>query len=545
MTAAHAARRKTTQILKSKLATGCLSLVLAAVHTAALAADMILVGAFDLGPGGNPQKFNPLAASAGFTWYNKYFGTLALYDVGFEKISGDLAESWTMAPDGRLITFKLRKGVKWHDGKPFSAKDVKFTLELAKNPDSGSLFVARLDGLSHVSTPDPLTVVLTLKSPNAPILDTLTSLMMLPEHHLGGVAPKELRNADWWRRNPVGTGPFKWSRYEPDQYVELLANADYYRGRPKLDKLVNRYFKDSGAAAMALQAGEIQFSYLTLDQVKDAKASSSYRIVSGPSQVLNYLGFNNQEARFQDVRVRQAMLMALDREAIIKYLYGGQAQAGQCVYTQALFVPSDVKAYGYDPQKARQLLREAGWERIKGEPIELITYYGDQLSKDVLATIQAQLASVGVHVVPRFLDGPTFGKLVDSGKFALAFAGAGNGPEPDTLGPFMESAHTPPKGVNRMRVNLPEIDKLFDTGRQETSAAKRPAHYQSICRITNAHLPWAPLWESKRFGGIAKTVQNMVWTPAPAGGRYQDHAENWSIQRHAPQGSDKPTLALR
>nr|CAQ51302.1 oligopeptide ABC transporter [bacterium AK-MB16] len=105
---------------------------------------MILVGAFDLGPGGNPQKFNPLAASAGFTWYNKYFGTLALYDVGFEKISGDLAESWTMAPDGRLITFKLRKGVKWHDGKPFSAKDVKFTLELAKNPDSGSLFVARL-----------------------------------------------------------------------------------------------------------------------------------------------------------------------------------------------------------------------------------------------------------------------------------------------------------------------------------------------------------------------------------------------------------------
>ena len=246
--------------------------------------------------------------------------------------------------------------------------------------------------------------------------------------------------------------------------------------------------------------------------------------------MINYLGFNAREPRFKDVRVRQAMLMAVDRAAVVKSLYGGRAQLSNCVYTQQQYVAPDVDAYAFNPARARQLLAEASWERIKGEPIELITYYGDQLSKDVLATIQAQLADVGVQVVPRFLDGPTFGKVVDSGRFSMAFAGAGNGPEPDTLAQFLQSAYAPPRGTNRMRVNIPDLDQQFDAGRQEIDAARRPDHYRSICRITNAQLPWAPLWMSNRFGGVSTTVQNMVWTPAPAGGRYQDNPENWSLK---------------
>lgn len=504
---------------------------LLATASATCAADgKVLTGAFDVGPGGNAQKFDPLTASAGFTWYNKYFNTLVLYDVNFERISGDLAQDWRVSPDGKVITLHLRKDVKWHDGKPFTSRDVKFTLELVKNPDLGSAFASRLESVTGVDAPDPYTVVLTLKAPNTPLLDTLTSLMIVPEHLLAGISAKDLRNADWWRSRPVGTGPFKWVRYETDQYVELAANADYYRGRPKLDKLVNRYFKDGGAAALALQAGEIQFSYLTLDQVKESRSNSLFTVTVGASQVLNYLGFNNDDPRFKDARIRRAILMAIDRDSIIKTLYAGQAVTGNCVYTQKQYVPADLMTYAYDAAKARQLLAAAGWERSKGAPIELITYYGDQLSKDVLATIQSQLAEVGVQVVPRFVDGPTFTTVVDSGKFSMVFAGGGNGPEPDAVSPLMESAYAPPKGMNRMRVAIPELDKLFDDGRQEVDAAKRIDIYKSICRMTNARLPWAPLWMSNRFGGIGKRVKNMVWTPAPGGGRYQDNAESWSIQ---------------
>jgi peptide/nickel transport system substrate-binding protein len=508
-----------------------LTLALAAslVSTPSLAANKVLVGGFDVGPGGLAQKFNPLTATAGFTWFNKYFGTLALYDEKFQKISGDLAQGWQVSPDGKTVTIALRTDVKWHDGKPFTSRDVKFTLDLVRNPELGSAFATRLEGLSSITTPDAKTVVLNLQVPNSPIFDALTSLMIVPEHQLGTMKPQDLRNAEWWKNSPVGTGPFKWGKYLPDQYVELDANPDFYRKKPKLDKLVNRYFKDGAAAAIALRAGEIQFTYLTLDQVPDITARQNARVVEGSSQVLNYLGFNNTEPRFKDVRVRQAMMMAIDRAGIVRSLYGGRAQLASCVYSQPQYVPNDVNPYGHDPARARLLLAEAGWDRIKGEPIELLTYYGDQLSKDVVSTLQAQLAAVGVDVKPRFVDGPTYGQIADSGKFTLVLAGAGNGPEPDSISPLMDSGDQPPRGVNRMRVAMPELDRLFDQGRKESDVARREAIYKDVCRLTNARLPWGPLWVANRFGGIGQKVQGMVWWPAPGGGRYQDHAENWDI----------------
>ncbi len=507
------------------------SLVLATCLLAwpAQAAEKVLIGAFDVGPGGFPQKFNPLIATAGFTWYNKYFGTLALYDEKFQKLTGDLARAWKVSADGRTLTLQLRPDVRWHDGKPFTSRDVKFTLELVKNPDLGSPFAARLESVTSVATPDARTAVLNLQSPNSTILDTLTSLMMVPEHLLGGIKPADLRNADWWRTAPVGTGPFKWGRYRPDQYVELLAHADHYRGRPKLDRLVNRYFKDGGAAAIALRAGEIQFTYLTLDQIGEVSAGASARVVEGSSQVLNYIGFNHLDPRFQDIRVRQAMLIAIDRAAIVKSLYAGRARLAPCIYSQPAYQPADLAPHAHDPVRARQLLAEAGWDRIKGEPIELLTYYGDQVSKDVISAIQAQLAAVGVSIKPRFVDGPTWGQLADSGKFSMVLAGAGNGPEPDVISPFLDSDYLPPRGINRMRVTMPELDRLFEQGRRESDAARREAIYRDVCRLTNARLPWAPLWVANRFGGIGSQVRGMVWWPAPGGGRYQDQAENWDL----------------
>lgn len=497
------------------------------IATDASAVEQKFTGAFDVGSAGNAQKFNPLIASAGFSFYNKYFSTLTLYDVGLQKLSGDLAESWAYAPDGKRLTIKLRKDVKWHDGVPFTAADVKFTLELVRHPAMASVFAPRLKEVGAISTPDASTVVLELVQMDASLPDAFTSIMMLPQHLLAAITPKDLRNAEWWK-SPVGTGPFKWAKYTPDQFVELVANPAFYRGKPKLDKLVNRYFKDGSAATIALQAGEIQFSAMTLDQVRENQSSRAVDVVAGPSHVLNYIGFNHNDARFKDIRVRQAILLAVDRRAIARSIYSNTATVANCVLTQPQFVPTDINQYETNVQQARALLDAAGWKSAK--PLEMLTYYNDQASKDVVVVLQAMLAKIGIQIRPRFVDAPNFSNLVDASKFDLVYAGAGNGPDPGTLIPLLKSSYAPPRGVNRMRVNLPELDNLFEQAQREPDQTKRNSIYQQLCRLTNAQLPWIPLWVGQRFGGFAKNVQNVLWTPAPGGGRYQDYPERWYIQ---------------
>lgn len=509
-------------------------LVVAAITAIASAALPVsaqtFVGAFDVGPAGNAQKFNPLTSSAGFSFFNKYFGTLTLYDVSLQKISGDLAESWSYAKDSKSLTIKLRKGVKWHDGKPFSARDVKFTLDLIMNPELATVFAPRLAEVAEIKATDDLTVVLVLKSADVTLPDAFTNIMILPEHLLAKIPAKDLRNSDWWK-TPVGTGPFKWTKYLPDQYVELEANKDFYRGAPKLAKMINRYFKDGSSAAIALQAGEIHHTYLTLDQLKDNQSNKNVDVVSGPSHVLNYIGFNNSDPRFKDLRVRQAILLALDRQSIVKNIFAGTAELANCVLTLPKFVPADLNKYETNAAKAKSLLAEAGWEKLSGgDPVELLTYYSDQGSKDVMATIQSMLAAVGVKVNPRFVDPPTYAQIAESGKFSMVFAGQANGPDPSVLNSVLDSNYAPPRGLNRMRVSIPEVDKLIEAGKGESDDGKRSAIYQQLCRVTNAQLPWVPLWVANRFGGNSKNAVGVIWTPAPGGGRYQDFPETWSLR---------------
>lgn len=504
-----------------------LALTFALCTLGSASADKVITGAFDQGPGGAPGQYNPLTTTAGFTWLNKYFSTLVLYDPAFKKISGDLASSWTVADGGKKYTFVLRDGVKWHDGKPFTSADVKFSLELANNPDSGSGFAAKFGNISRIQTPNARTVVLTLSKPNAALLDAMTNFMILPAHELSKIAPKDLRNAAWWRTNPVGTGPFKWNKLVPDQYVELVANPTYFRGKPKIDRLVNRYFKEQAAAVVALKSGDIDFTYLTLDDTKTF-SGNAVKIISGSSQVANYLGFNNASPVLKDVRVRQAILHAIDRDTIVKQLYGGGADVANCPVTNTKYVPKGINTYAYNPEQAKALLKAAGWN--SGQTVEVLTYYSDQLSKDVLVTLQQMLAQVGFKIAPRFVDVPTYNQTTGGNDFLMVYAGIGNGPDPDTLYPSMHSDFIPPNGTNRMKVTIPALDKLFEQGQETTSASTRTKAYQDMCALVNKQLPWDVLWSAKRFGGVSNNLSNFIWTPAPAGGRYDDKAHLWDTK---------------
>jgi len=489
-----------------------------------------LVGAFDVGPGGCPECFNPLQATAGFTWLEKYYSKLLLYDVTFSQLQGELAESWEVSEDGTEYTFKLRSGVTWHDGQPFTSADVKFTIELAKHPDSASYIGAKFTGVESIETPDDLTVVLKLSEPNAAILDALTFLVMLPKHELENIAPADLVQSDWWRTNPIGTGPFKWSQYRPGEFVELVAYDGYWRGRPKLDKIINRFFPEAGSSVIALRSGDIQFTYLTTDEALALEGEQNITILSGPSQVVNYLGFDLTDPRFQDARVRQAFMYAIDREAIVEQLYQGTATIVPCAYGLEQYLPAESNDYAYDPERAKALLEEAGFDT--SQPVQEVTYYTDQLSTDVLVTIQQMLADVGITLELRAVDVPTYNQIMSGpDDWDVTFAGAANGPDPDVMATHFESKEQNPTALNRSNIKDAELDRLFIEGRRATDPTARAEIYQQICTIMNEQVYWAPMWVTTRFGGVTNNVENFIWTPAPGGGRYYDAAETWTISQ--------------
>ncbi|CAN7343302.1 ABC transporter substrate-binding protein [Devosia sp. LjRoot16] len=491
-------------------------------------------GGFDVGPGGFPGNFNPLAATAGLTWLSVYYEPLVIYNADLTAIVGDLAESFEISADQKTYSFKLTSE-SWHDGEAFTAADVKFTLEAAKSGDTGSVFAARLGAIESIATPDDRTVVLTLSAPNAGLLDTLTKIMMLPEHALGKVPPADLAKSTWWSTTPVGTGAFKFEKYVTDQYVEVVADEDYRGGRPAVDKLINRYFENSAAAVAALRAGEIQFTYVEADDVATFSGNDQFKVIEGPSFVVNYVGFNQEVPFWKDLKVRQAVMHAIDRKAIIESLYNGAATEANCGYVADQFVPDGIEPYAYDPEKAKALLAEAGWAEINGDkPITILTYYNNPLSTNVLAAIQAMLAQVGINIVPRAVDSPTYNATVLAAEpnfadFPLIYAGLQDGPEPSNINVGLNETMIPPAGTNALRIRMPEVSAAFDAALGETDATKRDARYQAVCQAMNANLPWATMWVANRYGVASTSLEHFVWTPAPGGGPFDADPEKWDL----------------
>lgn len=499
-----------------------------------LAADGgTLTGAFDVGPGGFQGNFNPLMATAGFTWLSLYFEPLVIWDQNLAAIQGALAESYEVSEDKLTYTFHLADA-KWHDGEAFTSEDVKFTIDMAQQGETGTVFAARLGAIETVETPDDRTVVLVLSEPNAGLLNTLTQLMMLPQHALAEIPAENLARNEWWSTSPIGTGPFAFSEYVTDQYVELVANPDYREGAPKLDRIINRYFENTAAAVAALKAGEISISYVEADDAATFD-EDAFDVIEGQSYVVNYLGFNNEVPLWEDARVRQAVMHAINREAIIESLYGGAAEAANCGYVADHLVPSDIDPYPYDPEKAQQLLEEAGWDEINGDdPITILTYYTNPLATNVLAAMQAMLAQVGINVVPKAVDVPTYNATIyaqepDWSQFPMVYAGLQNGPDPSAINIGLNEAQIPPAGANFLRVRMPEVTDALNAALNETDTSQLDARYQDVCQAMNENLPWGTMWVASRYGVASKDLENFVWLPAPAGGPYDANAEDWTI----------------
>jgi peptide/nickel transport system substrate-binding protein len=513
-----------------------------AADAAPAAGENTMVGAW-VGPCCNPIDFlNPLSAGGGYHWFTKIFSHLVTYNVEYTEIVPDLAESWSTSDDSLTWTFNLRQGVTWHDDTPFTADDVVFSIELCLDPlvkcnKAGELSTiagaadykdGKATTVSGLVVVDENTLQVTTDGPNAAILDTLAETWIVQKASMAELSRENLDQNDYWRTKSIGTGPFKFVKFVEGQSIETAAFDNYWRGRPKIDTLIRREFKDPATALLAFDAGEIDFTYLTLDELERESANENAVIIPGPSQVDNAITVNpNAHPALADPRFKQAMLYAIDRKSIIESIYQGAATAVPCLYGNPKYHPDGIEMYDYNPDKAKELLAEAGIDTATLPEFVMDTYYNDQLSADVMTVIQANLADVGIKISLMPLDGAAWNaRYYEKGESQMTFLGGANGPDPNRAHQYFHSQST---ASNIYGYNNPDLDALLEGGRKEMDPEARVGIYQQACTILGQDLPWIFLWQTTRYGIVSKRIANFQFTPAPGGGSYYDAAELWEI----------------
>jgi len=434
-----------------------------------------------------------------------------------------LAQSWETPDSGKTFVFKLRPGVKWHDGAPFSAKDVVFSLNLYANPKVGSPWSQKLSAVSGyaafqsgaatslagVSAPDDMTVRIELDNAKPAWVELqLIAISILPQHLLGGVAPQEIRGNRFWI-NRVGTGPFIWKAYASDQYVETVRNADYFLGAPKLGRIVYQIYKDISPIVSGLELREVDaMSYegggVPLSELGRLQKVPDLAVLSKVNAGLpTYIQFNLANPRFADVRVRQAFMVAIDRGAIIETVKQGTGELSNTMFPQAWARGDNLDPYDYDPARARRLLKEAGWST--GKPIDFIYYYTDQMNVDTVVAIQSYLAAVGIDIKPRLLDPATINQVYADGSFELGLFANGMGLDP-SLGSPLVACGSKPLALGYCNK---DVDALFDKGLSSADRSVRARSYQEISRIMNREVPKAWLFNEVRPLAFNKRIMGL------------------------------------
>ena len=415
---------------------------------------------------GEPVSLDPAIITDGISnrITRQIYEGLVKYKGATTEVIPALAEKWEVSKDGTVWTFTLRKGVKFHDGTPFDAAAVAWNFDrwrLSKHPQhenqikAGQTFEyyeAQFGGfddkslITKVEAVNPFTVRITLKTPQGPFLANLAMFVF------DLVSPKAVeKDGVNFGKNPVGTGPFKFVEWKVGQEVILEANKDYWdkANAPKVQRVIIRNIKDNSQRLAALKAGEIHGMLgLNPDDVKVVRADANLQIILRPPNNTGYVAFNYKVKEFQDGRVRQAVAQAVNKKAIVDALYGGLGLVAKEFQPPALWgYNKDLKDYEYNPQQARELLKDAGfgsglkeitWADGKREPLQLWympvsrPYFPNP--KEIAEAIAADLAKVGITVQLQTTDWTVYLDKRKNGQLPLYMLGwTGDNGDPDNF----------------------------------------------------------------------------------------------------------------
>jgi peptide/nickel transport system substrate-binding protein len=480
---------------------------------------------------GNLQSFNPVTNTASTVQdIERYmlFTPLIQFD---EKLQPKpyLAESWTMDGDTG-VTMKLRRDVKWHDGQPVTAEDVKFTFDLAKNPKAtsglvGSVYLTQVKSATVV---DPHTIRFTFTAPHAQALEDFW-WSPIPKHILGNVAPEALTQHPF-NQKPVGSGPFKFGDFRPNQSLMMEANPDFpasMGGPPKLQRVVFRMIPEATTLVTELLNGTADVIGYTLlpDQAAQVQRQPNYKLNHYPSREFYYIGWNNEREPFKDPVVRRALAMAINKEAMIQGLLRGFGKPAYGVIPPWSPMYTDLSATGrYDVAAAKQLLAQAGWRDTNGDGIlekngkplrfTLLTNSENQLRKDVQAFVQQQLKAVGADAQVRTIE---FQTMLQQHK-ARDYDAVVTGWVLDTFrvdpAALFSCAEAQKKGSpNRTGYCNPQADQLMERGLRATSDAQAKEEWTRFSQLIQQDQPLTTLFWIDDMAGVGPRLQNVVMDP--------------------------------
>ncbi len=486
-------------------------------------------------PVGSDPVPNPITVPGGLAsiFSNKLlFNSLIRYNSRTLNPEGDLAERWDFSSDGKELTFKLRSGVKWHDGQPFTAEDVKFTFDTMLDTKITARFRSNIRGVQEVQVVDPLTVKLRLANPLPSLPIQLGyNVHMAPKHLLQGQdvnAPAE------FLKKPIGTGAFKLAEYTPGSTMTVERNEAYHFGAPLLDRITLRVVPDINSQLAQLRSGELDFMLMEPDQAASIQGVNNVVIQNAGQVNYYYIAYNNSRPIFSDKRVRQALTSAINREDIVKNILGG---AGRVAYGPinpllAWAYTDDVQKWPFSVEAAKKLLEDAGWragaDGIRAKDglrlsFELIVDKGNTSRESTAAIAQQSWKAIGVEA------------KINTMEFNASLARF-NGGDYDSI---VEWYITPPDAdvsawygtggtSNLWKYSNPQVDELLNKARSELDQAKAGALYKDFLKIVAEDQPITFNYYPQEIRGLSARLQNV---PTVGIRDAIVYANQWSVTR--------------
>ena len=479
--------------------------------------------------------YNITADSTSHDVAGNIFNGLVKYDKNL-NITGDLAEKWDISDDNKVITFHLRKNVKWHDGEPFTAKDVEFTYKFMIDEKTPTVYDGDFRRVSDFKVIDDYTVQVTYDEPYAPALISW-GMAVLPSHLLQGV---DITKSELIR-HPIGTGPYKFKEWKTGEHILIEANPDYFDGEPFLKQKLYRVIPDTATIFLELLNGSVDMMGLTpLQWTKQTdnnpRFSENYTKYSYAGNAYTYIGYNMNNPLFADKRVRQALTFATPKQQIVDGILFGLGKPATGPYKpDTIWYNPNVKKYPYSITKAKELLAEAGWKDTNGDGIldkngkkfefTIITNQGNDIRSKIAQIVQQSWQEVGIKVNIQIFEWATFiNEYINKRKFEAVILGWNITHDPD-LFDVWHSLNTEGNKLNFVGFKNAEADELMMKGLREFDPEKRKVYYHRIQEIFAEEQPYTFLYAPDSLISVHKRFRGIE--PAPAG--ISHNMEKWFV----------------
>lgn len=448
------------------------------------------------------------------------FNSLVKKDEKFDYVP-ELASNIQRSDDGLSFTFTLRDGVTFHDGRPFTSADAKYTLDtvLASTFAKGASFFegsgpTKKPYVSSLEVPDSRTLVIRLNKQWTGLLPNLVPIAIIPKD-----------SYESQKSHPLGTGPFKFKSYDQSQQVvELEANTQYWDGPSTIPALRVRVISESNALQAELSSGRVDIAplptSLSPDAIKSLAQNPNLSVNQFVGSNLNLLTFNTREAPLDNVKVRQALAYAIDRESILRDLVLGQGSIAHSILPEASWAYVKPLTYQFDPNKAKQLLDEAGFRDPDGDgpkmrwekPLLFRISGSSAAARQYAGVIQNYLKDVGVPVTIETSEFNTMRQLVQNGQYQVNYSQwVGGNQDPIFYHDLFATSEiaTPTRGLNRSRYSNPELDQILDEAKNTYDHAKAGPLYARAQEIVSRDVPVLPLWYQANMVVAKKSVGNI------------------------------------